>query len=173
MSFRPSLRLTSLAAGLLLAVTATAQPVFDQPASATFKGTVISRGENVVPGSAAEVIGRGFVPGQQVSLVRGDSVLNAQPLVVDADGNFKTQLAIPADAVPGTHPVVVRASQPSAATVLKLRVSRSCRCRASSSSPPSPTSWYRACTSRPTAPPATRCSSPPRSAVPPSPSRSC
>ncbi|WP_295521722.1 YncE family protein [uncultured Stenotrophomonas sp.] len=123
MSFRPSLRLTSLAAGLLLAVTATAQPVFDQPASATFNGTVISRGENVVPGSTAEVIGRGFVPGQQVSLVRGDSVLNAQPLVVDADGNFKTQLAIPADAVPGTHPVVVRASQPSAATVLKLRVS--------------------------------------------------
>ncbi|MGM3151184.1 hypothetical protein, partial [Escherichia coli] len=27
------------------------------------------------------------------------------------------------DAVPGTHPVVVRASQPAAATVLKLRVS--------------------------------------------------
>ena len=123
MSFRPSLRLTSLAAGLLLAVTATAQPVFDQPANATFKGEVVSRGENVVPGSTADVVGRGFVPGQKVSLLRGDSVLNAQPVVVDADGNFKTQLSIPADAVPGTHPVVVRASQPAAATVLKLRVS--------------------------------------------------
>ncbi|OWQ70239.1 ATP-binding protein [Stenotrophomonas maltophilia] len=123
MSFHPSLRLTSLAAGLLLAVTATAQPVFDQPANATFKGEVVSRGENVVPGSTADVVGRGFVPGQKVSLLRGDSVLNAQPLVVDADGNFKTQLSIPADAVPGTHPVVVRASQPAAATVLKLRVS--------------------------------------------------
>ncbi|WP_260619335.1 YncE family protein, partial [Stenotrophomonas maltophilia] len=123
MSFRPSFRLTSLAAGLLLAVTATAQPVFDQPANATFKGEVVSRGENVVPGSTADVVGRGFVPGQKVSLLRGDSVLNAQPLVVDADGNFKTQLSIPADAVPGTHPVVVRASQPAAATVLKLRVS--------------------------------------------------
>lgn len=123
MSFRPSFRLTSLAAGLLLAVTASAQPVFDQPASATFKGQVVSRGENVVPGSTADVTGRGFVPGQQVSLLRGDTVLNRQPVVVDADGNFKTQLAIPADAVQGTHPVVVRASQPAAAAVLKLRVS--------------------------------------------------
>ncbi|HAI47415.1 MAG TPA: ATP-binding protein, partial [Stenotrophomonas sp.] len=83
MSFRSSLRLTTLATGLLLAVAGHAQPVFDAPAS-VFKGTVVSRGENVVPGSNAEVIGRGFVPGQQVSLVRGDSVLNAQPLVVDA-----------------------------------------------------------------------------------------
>ncbi len=38
MSFRPSFRLTTLAAGLLLAVTATAQPVLDQPANATSKG---------------------------------------------------------------------------------------------------------------------------------------
>lgn len=122
MSFRSSLRLTTLAAGLLLAVVGNAQPVFDQPAS-VFKGEVVSRGENVVPGSSAEVIGRGFVPGQQVSLLRGDTVLNGQPLTVDAEGNFKTQLQIPADAVPGTHPVVVRASQPAAAAVLKLRVS--------------------------------------------------
>lgn len=122
MSFRSSLRLTTLAAGLLLAVAGNAQPVFDQPAS-VFKGEVVSRGENVVPGSSAEVIGRGFVPGQQVSLLRGDTVLNGQPLTVDAEGSFKTQLQIPADAVPGTHPVVVRASQPAAATVLKLRVS--------------------------------------------------
>jgi len=122
MSFRSSLRLTTLAAGLLLAVVGNAQPVFDRPAS-VFKGEVVSRGENVVPGSSAEVIGRGFVPGQQVSLLRGDTVLNGQPLTVDAEGSFKTQLQIPADAVPGTHPVVVRASQPAAATVLKLRVS--------------------------------------------------
>ncbi|MCC7635407.1 YncE family protein [Stenotrophomonas rhizophila] len=122
MSLRSSFRLTTLAAGLLLAVAGQAQPVFDQPAS-VFKGTVVSRGENVVPGSSAEVIGRGFVPGQQVSLVRGETVLNGQPLTVGADGSFKTQLQIPADAVPGTHPVVVRASQPAAATVLNLRVS--------------------------------------------------
>lgn len=122
MSFRSSLRFTTLAAGLLLAVVGNAQPVFDQPAS-VFKGEVVSRGENVVPGSSAEVIGRGFVPGQQVSLLRGDTVLNGQLLTVDAEGNFKTQLQIPADAVPGTHPVVVRASQPAAAAVLKLRVS--------------------------------------------------
>ncbi|WP_256776731.1 MULTISPECIES: ATP-binding protein [unclassified Stenotrophomonas] len=122
MSFRSSFRLTTLAAGLLLAVAGHAQPVFDQPAS-VFKGSVVSRGENVVPGSTAEVVGRGFVPGQQVSLVRGETVLNGQPLIVDADGNFTTRLQIPADAVPGTHPVVVRASQPAAAAVLNLRVS--------------------------------------------------
>lgn len=122
MSFRSSFRPTTLAVGLLLAVAGHAQPVFDQPAS-VFKGSVVSRGENVVPGSTAEVVGRGFVPGQQVSLVRGETVLNGQPLIVDADGNFKTQVQIPADAVPGTHPVVVRASQPAAATVLNLRVS--------------------------------------------------
>lgn len=122
MSFRSSFRLTTLAAGLLLAVAGHAQPVFDQPAS-VFKGSVVSRGENVVPGSTAEVVGRGFVPGQQVSLVRGETVLNGQPLIVDADGNFTTRLQIPVDAVPGTHPVVVRASQPAAAAVLNLRVS--------------------------------------------------
>lgn len=122
MSFRSSFRLTTLAAGLLLAVAANAQPVFDQPAS-VFKGTVTARGQNVVPGSSAEVIGSDFVPGQQVTLLRGDTVLNSQPLTVDADGKFKTELKIPADAVPGTHPVVVRASQPAAAAVLKLRVS--------------------------------------------------
>ena len=33
MSFRSSFRLTTLAAGLLLAVAGHAQPVFDQPAS--------------------------------------------------------------------------------------------------------------------------------------------
>lgn len=122
MSFRSSFRPTTLAVGLLLAVAGHAQPVFDQPAS-VFKGSVVSRGENVVPGSTAEVVGRGFVPGQQVSLVRGETVLNGQPLIVDANGNFKTQVQIPADAVPGTHPVVVRASQPAAAAVLNLRVS--------------------------------------------------
>ena len=54
MSFRTCFRLTTLAAGLLLAVAGHAQPVFDQPAS-VFKGSVVSRGENVVPGSTAEV----------------------------------------------------------------------------------------------------------------------
>lgn len=116
-------RLATLALALSMATSsAFAQPVFDTPANG-FRGQVSSRGENVVPGTQAEVTGRQFVPGQQVTLLRGDTVLNATPYVVDAQGNFKATVAIPADAVPGQHPVVVRASQPAAAAVLSLRVS--------------------------------------------------
>jgi len=116
-------RVAALAIALSLASPAVfAQPVFDAPANG-FRGEVVSRGQNVVPGSDAEVIGRQFVPGQQVTLLRGETVLNATPYVVDAEGNFKGKVAIPSDAVPGQQPVIVRASQPSAATVLSLRVS--------------------------------------------------
>jgi DNA-binding beta-propeller fold protein YncE len=114
---------TALAAALALAAGPVfAEPVFDAPANG-FRGQVSARGENVVPGSDAQVTGRQFVPGQQVTLLRGDTVLNAAPLVVDAQGNFKTTVAIPADAVPGQHPLVARASQPAAAAVTTLRVS--------------------------------------------------
>lgn len=116
-------RVATLALALSLASpTVFAQPVFDAPANG-FRGEVVSRGQNVVPGSDADVIGRQFVPGQQVTLLRGETVLNATPYVVDAEGNFKGKVAIPADAVPGQQPVIVRASQPSAAAVLSLRVS--------------------------------------------------
>ena len=116
-------RVATLALALSMASPAAfAQPVFDAPAKG-FRGEVVSRGQNVVPGSTAEVTGRQFIPGQQVTLLRGEHVLNATPYVVDAEGNFKGSVAIPADAVPGQHPLVVRASQPAAATVLSLRVS--------------------------------------------------
>lgn len=122
MTFRHSFRTAGIAAGALLALSAHAQPVFDAPAP-NFQGKVTARNGNPVPGSTAEIIGSQFVPGQQVELLRGATVLNAQPITVDADGSFKTRLAIPADAVPGQHPLVVRASHPAAATVATLRVS--------------------------------------------------
>ncbi|MFI8716397.1 hypothetical protein ACIGHF_00675 [Stenotrophomonas sp. NPDC077464] len=116
-------RVAALALALSLTTTAvTAQTVFDAPAKG-FRGKVSARNENVVPGSSADVTGRAFVPGQQVTLLRGETVLNATPYVVDAQGNFKATVQIPADAVPGQHPLVVRASQPAAATVVALRVS--------------------------------------------------
>lgn len=122
MTFRTSLRIGGIAAGVLLALSAAAQPVFDAPAS-NFQGKVTARNGNPVPGSTAEIIGSQFVPGQTVELLRGATVVNTTPLTVDADGNFKTQLTIPSDAVPGQHPIVVRASNPAAATVATLRVS--------------------------------------------------
>ncbi|MGN7838466.1 YncE family protein [Stenotrophomonas sp. 22385] len=116
-------RVVALAVALSLVTGAlSAQPVFDAPANG-FRGKVSARNENVVPGSTAEVTGRAFVPGQQVTLLRGETVLNATPVVVDAQGNFKASVKVPVDAVPGQHPVVVRASQPAAATVVALRVS--------------------------------------------------
>ncbi|WP_282296427.1 glutaminyl-peptide cyclotransferase [Stenotrophomonas sp. PS02289] len=114
---------TALAVALAVASSsALAEPVFDAPANG-FRGQVSARNENVVPGSEAQITGRQFVPGQQITLLRGDTVLNATPVLVDAQGNFKATVTVPADAVPGQHPVVVRASQPAAATVATLRVS--------------------------------------------------
>ncbi|MDV3468735.1 YncE family protein [Stenotrophomonas sp. C3(2023)] len=117
-----SLRIAGLAASILLSLAANAQPVFDTPANG-FKGKVVARSANPVPGSSAEIIGSRFVPGQRVDLLRGQTVLTSAPITVDADGQFKTELTIPADAVPGQHPLVVRASNPAAAAVATLRVS--------------------------------------------------
>lgn len=122
MTARTSLRIGTLAAAILLAASATAQPVFDAPANG-FKGKLTARSENPVAGGSAEIIGSGFVPGQQVELLRGQAVLTGSPLIVDDNGQFKTELAIPADAVPGQHPLVARASGPAAAAVTTLRVS--------------------------------------------------
>ncbi len=128
MSFRSSLRspLRSgvLAAGVLLALAAHAQPVFDAPANG-FKGKVATRSQNPVADSTAEIIGSDFVPGQKVELLRGQTVLTSAPLTVDAIGQFKAELVIPADAVPGQHPLVARAVGPDAAAVTTLRVSPS------------------------------------------------
>jgi len=122
MTFRTPLRTSILAAGILFAVAVSAQPVFDAPANG-FKGKVTARSENPVAGGKAEVIGSDFVPGQRVDLLRGDTVLTPVPLTVDGNGQFKTELLIPADAVPGQHPLVARATGPAAAAVATLRVS--------------------------------------------------
>lgn len=122
MSIRPSLRLATLAAGIVFAVAASAQPVFDAPANG-FKGTLSARAANPVAGTTIEVSGSDFVPGQRVELLRGATVLTTAPLTVDDKGGFKTELSIPADAVPGQHPLVARAVNPSAAAVGILKVS--------------------------------------------------
>ncbi|MNN04803.1 hypothetical protein D3C81_1175380 [compost metagenome] len=78
----------------------------------------------VLPGTETGIEGSGFTPGQKVTLQRGDTVLNPQPYVADGEGKFSGKLMIPADAVAGAQPVVVRAAGPDAASVFALQVSR-------------------------------------------------
>ncbi len=117
------LRLTALGLALSLATGIAGAQVFGQP-DTDFNGSVRAIAPVVLPGSETGIEGRGFRPGQQVTLLRGQTVLNPTPYVADAEGNFKGTLAIPADAVAGMHPVVVRASGPDAASILELKVSK-------------------------------------------------
>ncbi len=102
--------------------TAFAAATFEQPAT-DFAGRVMAQG-TVLPGGEAKLAGRGFVPGQQVTLSRGGEVLNtAGPVKVDEKGNFELTVKIPANAVAANHPIVVQATGPVAATVFDLKVS--------------------------------------------------
>ncbi len=120
-SFR--LRPTVLGLSLLLAAGVAGAQVFSQP-DTDFKGSVRATTQVVLPGTQTGIEGNGFKPGQQVTLLRGETVLNAQPYVVDAEGKFTGQLAIPADAAAGVQPVVVRTSGPDAASIFELKVSK-------------------------------------------------
>ncbi|KLJ01151.1 YncE family protein [Luteimonas sp. FCS-9] len=117
------LRLAVLALALSAATGLAGAQVFSQP-DVDFKGSVRAASPVVLPGSEVELAGSGFKPGQRITLQRGETVLNAQPFVADAEGGFKGRVAIPADAAVGVHPVVVRTSGPDAASIFELKVSR-------------------------------------------------
>lgn len=117
------LRLAALALALSAVTGLAGAQVFSQP-DTDFKGNVRAASQVVLPGSEVELNGSGFKPGQQVTLLRGETVLNAQPFVADAQGAFKGRVAIPADAAVGVHPVVVRTSGPDAASIFELKVSQ-------------------------------------------------
>ena len=117
------LRPTALALALFAVAGLSHAQVFSAP-DADFKGNIRVASPLVLPGSEIELAGMGFKPGQKVTLQRGDSVLNAQPYVADAQGNFSAKLTVPADAATGVHPVLVRVTGPDAASVLELKVSR-------------------------------------------------
>lgn len=117
-------RLAALAAALsaMAVSTAGAQQVFDRPDTA-FEGTVRATSPLVLPGGEVELAGRGFKPGQSVTLSRGGAVLNQTPYVAGEDGSFTAKLQLPANAVPGRHPVVAVADNPDAALVFELKIS--------------------------------------------------
>lgn len=109
-----------LATLTLSIATAYAAPTFDKPA-ADFGGRVFSQG--ALPGSEATIAGRMFVPGQKVTLYRaGEALNNGEAITVGEKGTFEAKVAIPADAVPGLHPIAISAANPAAAAVFDLKV---------------------------------------------------
>ncbi len=122
---RPSRLLRSALLAMALAATAPlafAQSAFTAPDTA-FSGRVSLKSPVAYAGDTVELAGEGFAPGQRITLLRGASVLNAQPYVADAEGKFSASLALPADAATGRQPLVVRVDGPDAAMVFELKVS--------------------------------------------------
>ncbi len=122
-AFSPRIRGPLLALALAFGASSLSAQSFNQP-DTDFQGSVRSTSNLVLPGTEIELAGAGFKPGQKITLLRGPSVLNAQPYVADAEGKFSAKLAIPADAVAGIHPIVVQASGPDAASILELKISK-------------------------------------------------
>src|SRR5690606_22887806 len=111
-------------ASLALSISAAyGAPVFDQP-DPDFTGQLSSFGAPAPPAGKAVISGRSFKPGQEVTLSSNGTVLNPNgPLVADEKGVFKGEISIPADAVPGIHPVVVQVAKPSAASIFNFKIS--------------------------------------------------
>ena len=117
------LRLTLLGLALSAVAGVAGAQAFSQPDD-DFNGRVRAMSPVVLPGSEVEFGGMNFKPGQAVTLLRGDAVLNDAPLVADDEGRFTATVQIPDDAVVGRHPVVVRVANPDAAAVFDLKISR-------------------------------------------------
>lgn len=122
----------ALCGASVLALTLAAGPVLADsiftPTSDVFQGSVnagaAERGLPVYPGSEAVVAGEGLAPGQQITLMRGTTVLNADgPLIADDEGKVSFALTVDDEAATGVHPIVVIAENPAAATVAELKVS--------------------------------------------------
>jgi len=101
----------------------TAAQVFSPP-DPDFTGRIRTSPQVILPGSEVELTGQGFKPGQKVTLLRGESTLNATPYIADGEGKFTGKLNVPADAAAAVHPVVVRTSGPDAASIFELKISK-------------------------------------------------
>jgi len=118
-----SLRRAALSLALFTATGLAAAQVFSPP-DPDFTGRVRANTQVILPGSEVELTGQGFKPGQKVTLLRGETALNATPYVADAEGKFTGKLSIPANAAAAVHPVVVRTSGPDAASIFDLKISK-------------------------------------------------
>jgi hypothetical protein len=73
-------------------------------------------------GSTVTVTGRGFQPGQQVTLMIGTTPLGT-PLTANAEGAITGSVTVPTTAISGNHPIVAVTSAPYNAIVADLKVS--------------------------------------------------
>ncbi|NPD13839.1 ATP-binding protein [Xinfangfangia sp. D13-10-4-6] len=81
-------------------------------------------GQAIVAGSKVSITGERLIPGQQVTLMRGNTVLNeGGPITVDNEGKFRFDLTLDKAAVTGLQPILVIAENPSSATVVDLKIS--------------------------------------------------
>jgi YVTN family beta-propeller protein len=117
------------ASALILAAMMGAAPAHAQfvAPDATYSGRISAAAtqanQPIVPGTEITVSGDGFKPGQEITLSRGGTVLNTDAYVADAEGKFSSNIQLPADAVPGTHPLLVNVANPSSAAVFELKIS--------------------------------------------------
>ena len=122
------MRLMLCASAIALAGGATASladTLFTKPVP-DFVGRVSAQGVDrgpILKGGKAVISGEGLVPGQTVTLLRGTTPLNPQPITVDAEGNFSFDLALDADAEIGLQPILVVTENPASAEVVQLKVS--------------------------------------------------
>ena len=115
-----------LAGSLLTAGAASAQAAFttlDKTSAARVQFSGAERGKPILAGTTAKVSGEGFRPGQKVTLLYGSTPLPGGSLTAGADGKIDGSIAIPANAVAGTHPIVVVSEGPYSASTVDLKVS--------------------------------------------------
>ncbi|MTH34461.1 ATP-binding protein [Paracoccus limosus] len=126
MTIRDLLGASALAISLI-AGSAHADSVFT-PVATEFAGQIritgAVRGMPIYPGSEATVTGSGLQPGQTVTLLRGATVLNKDPITIDEKGGFSFALPVDADAAQGLQPIVVATENPASATVADLKISQ-------------------------------------------------
>ncbi|MDO5622756.1 MAG: ATP-binding protein [Paracoccus sp. (in: a-proteobacteria)] len=125
-------RVSSLLGASAIALALVAGPSFAQSVftatSDGFTGRVnasaAERGGVITPGGDAVLAGSGLIPGQEITLMRGTTVLNQDgPIVVGDDGEISFDLSIEDEAATGLQPIVVIAENPAAATVVEMKVS--------------------------------------------------
>lgn len=111
---------------LSLASPSLAETIFT-PTSDGFVGEVSAEAPNRAPiyaGTTVTIAGEDLTPGQQITLMRGTTVLNADgPLTVAQDGTFSFDVPVDRGAATGLQPIVVIGENPAAATVVDLKVS--------------------------------------------------
>ncbi|SNR54637.1 YncE family protein [Puniceibacterium sediminis] len=123
-------RLRSLLGATAVAMTMAATPAFADTLFTPvveFSGMVRAAavdGGPVYKGSKVSVTGQRLVPGQQITLMRGTTVLNADgPLVADTEGKFSFELTVDEEAAIGLQPILLIAENPAAAEIVTMKIS--------------------------------------------------